>query len=67
MPFTITHRIVEIREEGVVTKGDNLEEADGVVKWEWVRYRIKYADDQNTLRMLVDSMYETVGDDGESG
>ena len=41
VPFTITHRIVEIREEGVVTKGDNLEEADGVVKWEWVRYRIK--------------------------
>ena len=41
VPFTITHRIVEVTKEGFVTKGDNLEEADGIVKREWVKYRIK--------------------------
>ena len=40
VPFTITHRIVEIREEGVVTKGDNLKIDDGEIPGEWVRYRV---------------------------
>ena len=40
IPFTITHRIVAVTEEGIVLKGDNLELADGVVRREWVRYKI---------------------------
>ena len=40
IPFTITHRIVAVTEEGFVLKGDNLELADGVVRREWVRYKI---------------------------
>ena len=40
IPFTITHRIIQVTEDGFVLKGDNLEKADGVVKREWLRYRI---------------------------
>ena len=40
IPFTITHRIIQVTEDGFVLKGDNLERADGVVKREWVRYKI---------------------------
>ena len=40
VPFTITHRIVDVTKDGFATKGDNLNETDGVVRREWVRYRV---------------------------
>ena len=40
VPFTITHRIVEVTERGFVTKGDNLNEDDGEIPGEWVKYRV---------------------------
>ena len=40
VPFTITHRIVEVTERGFVTKGDNLCEDDGEIPGEWVKYRV---------------------------
>lgn len=40
VPFTITHRIIEVTEEGFVTKGDNLKIDDGEIPREWVRYRV---------------------------
>ena len=40
IPFTITHRIIEVTEQGFITKGDNLDKSDGEIKREWVSYRI---------------------------
>ena len=40
IPFTITHRIIEVTEQGFITKGDNLDKPDGEIKREWVSYRI---------------------------
>ncbi|HAG70010.1 MAG TPA: signal peptidase I [Lachnospiraceae bacterium] len=40
VPFTITHRIVEVTERGFIMKGDNLIEPDGEILREWVRYRV---------------------------
>ena len=40
VPFTITHRIVEVTEEGFVTKGDNIKENDGEIPKKWVKYKV---------------------------
>ncbi len=40
IPFTITHRIIGVTEQGFVLKGDNLDKPDGEIKREWIRYRI---------------------------
>ena len=42
VPVTITHRIIELTEDGVITKGDNLEKADDLILYEWIAYRIKW-------------------------